>query len=55
VDLDKGLAERLAAAAGLRNILVHDYLEIDDDVLWRTLDHLDDLRDFAAFALRELG
>jgi len=27
--LDEPLAERLALAAGLRNLLVHDYLEID--------------------------
>lgn len=48
--LSPALADRLASAAGLRNILVHDYLEIDDDLIWEALDDLDDLRSFAAFA-----
>lgn len=48
--LSAQLAERLASAAGLRNILVHDYLDIDDDLIWNALEDLDDLRSFAAFA-----
>jgi uncharacterized protein YutE (UPF0331/DUF86 family) len=36
-------------------VIVHDYLDVDDDVVWRSLDHLDDLRDFAIFAARRLG
>lgn len=50
--LDAELADRLANAAGMRNILVHDYLEVDDDAIWEALDRLDDLRQFAAFAQR---
>ncbi|HEY2717319.1 MAG TPA: DUF86 domain-containing protein [Solirubrobacterales bacterium] len=53
--LDSALAERLATAAGLRDILVHDYLDIDEDVVWGSLEHLDDLRGFAAFAEARLG
>lgn len=48
--LDAELAERLAAAAGMRNVLVHGYLDVDDEIVWDTLAHLDDLRQFAATA-----
>jgi uncharacterized protein YutE (UPF0331/DUF86 family) len=47
--LDEPLAERLAAAAGMRNILVHGYLDVDDQLIWDALAHLDDLRSFASF------
>ncbi|MBW8060335.1 MAG: DUF86 domain-containing protein [Solirubrobacterales bacterium] len=53
--LDPQLAERLADAAGMRNILVHGYLEVDDEAVWGALDHLDDLRQFAAFTQRQIG
>jgi uncharacterized protein YutE (UPF0331/DUF86 family) len=52
--LDAGLADRLKLAVGLRNVLVHDYLDLDEDIVWSSLDHLDDLRWFAAFALGRL-
>jgi len=43
------LAERLEGAGGFRNILVHDYLDIDRHIVYRTLqDDLGDIRDFAA-------
>jgi uncharacterized protein YutE (UPF0331/DUF86 family) len=48
--LEPELGERLGDAAGMRNILVHGYLEVDDEALWSALDRLDDLRQFAAFA-----
>jgi uncharacterized protein YutE (UPF0331/DUF86 family) len=48
--LDARLAERLATAAGMRNILVHGYLDIDDEAVWDALSRLDDLRSFAAAA-----
>lgn len=44
------LAERLAAAAGLRNLLVHGYADLDDRQVWRALARLDDLRAFAVVA-----
>lgn len=50
--LDPQLADRLGNAAGMRNILVHDYLEVDDDAVWDALGRLDDLRQFAAFSQR---
>ncbi len=48
--LDAELASRLADAAGMRNVLVHGYLDVDDEAVWSALAHLDDLREFAAFA-----
>jgi uncharacterized protein YutE (UPF0331/DUF86 family) len=50
--LDAKLAERLAAAAGMRNILVHGYLDVDDEVVWNALARLDDLRELAAAVQR---
>lgn len=42
------LVAGLSAAAGMRNVLVHAYLEVDDDKVWDALGRLDDLREFAA-------
>lgn len=50
--IDSDLADRLGDAAGLRNLLVHDYGEIDHARLWDSLGELDDLRAFAAAADR---
>jgi uncharacterized protein YutE (UPF0331/DUF86 family) len=50
--LDSSLAERLAAAAGMRNILVHGYLDVDDEAVWSALGRLGDLREFAATVQR---
>lgn len=52
------LGERLTGMAGLRNILVHDYVSVDAAQVWAAIeDHLDDLLAAqAAFAsLPELG
>lgn len=46
--LSPDLVAGLSAAAGMRNVLVHAYLEVDDDKAWDALGHLDDLREFAA-------
>lgn len=48
--LDAELAERLARAAGQRNILVHAYLDLDDREVFASLGRLDDLREFARAA-----
>jgi uncharacterized protein YutE (UPF0331/DUF86 family) len=45
------LASRLGDAAGLRNLLVHGYAELDDRQVWRALERLDDLRAFAGAAV----
>jgi len=49
------LVEGLSAAAGMRNVLVHVYLKVDDDKVWDALGHLDDLREFAAAVKRIEG
>ena len=46
--LDDELAERLAAAVGFRNVLVHGYVEVDDVRVVANLDRLVDLDDFVA-------
>lgn len=53
--LDPKLSERLGEAVGMRNILVHGYLEVDDGAVWDALDRLDDLRGFAAFAQSQIS
>jgi uncharacterized protein YutE (UPF0331/DUF86 family) len=50
--LDRALAARLQEAAGLRNLLVHGYAELDDRRIFAALGRLDDLRAFAAAAAR---
>ena len=50
--LDPDLAGRLGEAAGLRNLLVHGYADLDDRLVWRSLGRLDDLRRFAAAIAR---
>lgn len=47
--LDRALAERLASAAGFRNILVHQYDDVSDDLVLKNItDGRADLRAFAA-------
>lgn len=48
--LSRELADRLARAAGQRNVLVHLYLEVDPELVHDTLVH--DLDAFVAFAER---
>ena len=47
--LDKGLAQKVMGMVGLRNILVHEYIEIDEEKLYNFLEYLDD---FIAFGLQ---
>lgn len=44
------LAGRLRLSAGLRNLLVHAYLDIDPARVWAHLERLDDLEAFAVAA-----
>lgn len=54
--LDAALAERLRAAAGFRNVLVHGYAEVDLAVVRRALSEgLDDLSAFVAAIRARLG
>lgn len=44
---DGDLADRLIRAVGMRNVLVHGYLDVDDELLLAALDRLSDFRAFA--------
>jgi uncharacterized protein YutE (UPF0331/DUF86 family) len=48
--LDPDLAKRLMPMAGLRNILVHDYLDVDREKLHTLLQNC--LEDFEQFAVQ---
>lgn len=45
--LEPALGGRMDQAVGFRNVLVHDYARVDDDLVARRLDDLSDLTDFA--------
>jgi uncharacterized protein YutE (UPF0331/DUF86 family) len=47
--LPPDFARHLAPLAGFRNILVHEYLSVDWDQVYRNLQVLDDLERFASF------
>lgn len=53
--VDNALAQELRLAAGLRNILVHAYLDVDPDRLWDHLGSLDRLERFAAAVTRYIA
>jgi uncharacterized protein YutE (UPF0331/DUF86 family) len=44
--LEPGLADGLRRAVGFRNVLVHEYVRVDDDVVLARLADLTELRDF---------
>lgn len=46
--LSADLADRLRRAVGFRNVLVHDYVEVDDGIVLERLANLADLDDFVA-------
>ena len=46
--IPRELAERMAGLVGFRNILVHEYLKIDNELVYRNLQ--ENLGDFEAFA-----
>lgn len=50
--LDPSLARSLASAVGFRNLLVHQYAEVDDEL---TVAHLNDLGDLRQFARQVAG
>ena len=54
--LDETLARRLAAAVGLRNVLVHGYLELVLDIVYQTIqEDLGDIEDFCRQIIVYLG
>ena len=52
--LPADFARRLAPIAGFRNILAHEYLTVNWDEVYRNLQRLDDLEQFADFIRRWL-
>ena len=46
--LDSGLATQMRRAAGFRNVLVHEYVEVDDEIVLSRLKDLSDLDSFVA-------
>lgn len=53
--IDDELADRLAAAVGFRNVLVHQYAEVDDARVVAHLDQVDDLVRFVETTSRWLS
>ena len=49
------VAEVLARAVGFRNVLVHGYAEVDDDLVVAQLDHVGALDAFVAAVCRWMG
>jgi uncharacterized protein YutE (UPF0331/DUF86 family) len=55
-ELPPELADRLRGWAGFRNILVHEYLDIDHAIAYRAIrDELADLESFASWAADKLA
>lgn len=50
----RGVSERVASAVGFRNVLVHQYVDVDDGRVRRALGELDDLSDFVGDVTRWL-
>jgi uncharacterized protein YutE (UPF0331/DUF86 family) len=48
-------ARRIAPLAGLRNVLVHDYLATDWDQVYANLRRVEDLEEFAGYVRRWLA
>lgn len=44
---DAGLVDELSRIPGFRNVLIHEYVELDYGVVVAALDRLDPIRDFA--------
>jgi uncharacterized protein YutE (UPF0331/DUF86 family) len=42
-------AQQIAPLGGFRNILVHEYLDIEWNIVYDNLQHLDDLARFAEY------
>lgn len=49
--LPEALADTMKQIAGFRNILVHDYLEVDPKIVYDSLKKIDDFNKFAKYVL----
>jgi len=52
--LPEEFAKKIEGLAGFRNILVHDYLEIDLNLVYENIQGLDDLEKFARYIVEYL-
>ncbi len=52
--IDTALASKVVKMIGLRNLLVHEYIVIDDEELYRFLDKLEDFQHFAQSVAKHL-
>ena len=54
-EIEAALAERMRGWAGFRNVLVHEYVNIDHRIAYAAIrSELDDLADFRAWALGKI-
>lgn len=53
--LSADLADAMRRAVGFRNVLVHEYVEVDDDVVRARVRHHEDLREFSRAVLAWIG
>ena len=53
--LDPGTADRMRMAVGFRNVLVHEYVAVDDAVVLKRLANLSDLEEFVGQVSRWLS
>lgn len=53
--LDPGTADRMRMAVGFRNVLVHEYVGVDDAVVLKRLANLSDLEEFVGQVSRWLS
>lgn len=53
--LDRRQGAELRKASGFRNVLVHGYIDVDDEVVLSRLERLDDLRKFGKSIADHLG
>jgi uncharacterized protein YutE (UPF0331/DUF86 family) len=53
--LEKELAVRMRRAAGFRNVLVHEYIEVDDQIVLARLNDPSDLEEFSGQVAKWLG
>lgn len=51
---DPGMVEELAQLPGVRNVLLHEYVGLDYDLVVRALHHLDPIHDLATAAAERL-
>lgn len=53
--IPKDFAEKIAPMAGLRNLLVHEYLKIDPRYIYEHLQRLEDFREFSRYILKYIN